>query len=85
MRADVSIDNAVRVATEMGWMYHNRMGERMERDKGKSRREKGKGGGREETPQVVIFFLGRGCGHPLLVRKVEHLHWGLHCRLLPVV
>ena len=49
MRADVSIDNAVRVATEMGWMYHNRMGERMERDKGKSRREKGKGGGREET------------------------------------
>ena len=50
MRADVSIDNAVRVATEMGWMYHNRMGERMERDKGKSRREKGKGGGREKKP-----------------------------------
>ena len=53
MRADVSIDNAVRVATEMGWMYHNRMGERMERDKGKGRREKGRGG--EKKPSSEWF------------------------------
>ena len=51
MRADVSIDNAVRVATEMGWMYHNRMGERMERDKGKGRREKGRGGEKKPSSE----------------------------------